>query len=153
MKRAYYAHRLQSYHTDEEARDIALIESLGFECVNPSAPEHSRTKRGERTMEEFCQLAASCDLLIFRAFPEGRISSGVHKELAAMRKAGKPILELPSYPQFRHRALTREQTRARMRDGYVRVGLEARVEREPLDRPPLNMALLDVRESDEYNDQ
>jgi len=40
MKRKiYYAHPLNIYNTAQEKRNIATLESLGFEVVNPNCAE------------------------------------------------------------------------------------------------------------------
>ena len=104
---AYYAHPMAIYGTPQEEADIKLIESLGFECLNPNSPSYQG-----HTMNQFCALAARCDLIVFRAFEDGMIGSGVAKEIEAMKKMGKPVLELTG--RITRRALSREETRERL---------------------------------------
>ena len=38
MTKAYYAHCLSIFNTPQERRDVAVLETLGFEVYNPPAP-------------------------------------------------------------------------------------------------------------------
>jgi hypothetical protein len=49
-------------------------------------------------------MAANCDLIAFRALPDGSITCGVAKEI----KMGPPVIELPS--GVTRRTLTMQQT-------------------------------------------
>jgi hypothetical protein len=55
-------------------------------------------------MKFFVQLASECDLIAFRALPDGSITAGVVLEI----KAGPPVIELPS--GINRRTLTIQQT-------------------------------------------
>lgn len=105
MKTAYYAHSMSTYGAEQESKDIEVIESMGFKCLNPAVLTHT-------SMDEYCRIAANCDILIFRAFKDGNIGSGVAKEIEAMRAAGKPVLELSH--SIAKRILTRAETRMRI---------------------------------------
>lgn len=98
-KTCYYAHCQTIYGTPQELRDITLLEALGFEVVNPS--DVTIVEAYHRWLEEnpnenkmgfWEQLAQEQDVLAFRALPDGRIPSGVYKEIQAF---DGPILELP----------------------------------------------------------
>jgi len=91
----YYAHSMHLYGSAQEARDIKLLEDLGFEVVNPNTPEHQLEAKtsGEMTMAYFERLAERCDALAFRALPDGNISAGVFTEIIGVE--GKPVIELP----------------------------------------------------------
>jgi hypothetical protein len=106
--KAYYAHCKSLYGTAQEKRDMFLIASLGFEVVNPSAQEWQQLwqEKGMDAKEDFAKM---CDVIIFRALPQGAISAGVFKEIEAFQKFSKPVLELPS--MISTRELTLEQTR------------------------------------------
>jgi hypothetical protein len=93
-KTCYYAHSLHLYETAQEARDILTIEQLGFKVVNPNAPEHQKPYEKEG-MDYFVDLANSCDVLAFRAHPNGEIPAGVHKEVINFIKTQRPVFELP----------------------------------------------------------
>jgi hypothetical protein len=93
--KAYYAHCKAIYGTPQEDRDMALIASIGFEPVNPNAPEFAEGWR-TRGMEYKNHFADTCDLIIFRGLPDGRIPAGVAKEIETFQARKKPVLELPA---------------------------------------------------------
>ena len=114
-KKAYYAHCKAIYGKPQEQRDIALLESLGFEVVNPSDIKwYDRWKEHEMAAKDI--FATECDLIVFRGLPGGKIPQGVFKEINAFRRIGKPVLELPSS------LLEREQTLEQTREYLCEVG-------------------------------
>jgi len=98
-KRVYYAHPMSLYDTPQEERDTEFLEGLGFQVVNPNAWPY---KGG--SFEQYLSMAANCDLIAFRALPDGSITCGVAKEI----KMGPPVIELPS--GVTRRTLTMQQT-------------------------------------------
>lgn len=108
----YYAHSMAIYNTRQEQRDILLLESLGFEVVNPNTPEHSAKAKGK--MEYYCELATQCDVIAFRALPDGSIGSGVAKEIEDAMAADCMVIELPSC--ISRRKLNIEQTIEHLRE-------------------------------------
>lgn len=108
-KKAYYAHCKAIYGKPQEKRDITLLESLGFEVVNPSDIKwDDRWKEHDMAAKDM--FAAECDVIVFRGLPGGKIPQGVFKEIAAFQRINKPVLELPS--SLLEREQTLEQTRA-----------------------------------------
>ena len=97
MPKCYYAHPMSIYGTPQETRDIELLESLGFEVVNPSEMSFD-------DLDDYCTVAAGCDLVAFRSLPDGSITSGVAEEI----KTSERVIELPS--AISRRSLTLEQT-------------------------------------------
>jgi hypothetical protein len=106
------------YGTPQEVRDVALLEALGFDVDNPNNPvtatrclslHESGVDSGAIMERVFKPRAETCDVLVFRALPDGSIPAGVAKEIEWALAAGKPVIELPS--GFRRRVLTVEQTR------------------------------------------
>lgn len=97
-KTIYYAHTMNLYLTPQEARDIELLEAMGFEVLNPASPEHAQgaQKLGNKMAYFIKLLIGQCDALAFRACPDGRISSGVAQEINVMLDLGRPVIELPS---------------------------------------------------------
>jgi len=88
---AYYAHPVSIYNTPQEERDIQLLTDLGFEVLNPNTPEHSEGyKMGG--MDYFESIISKCDLVAFRAFPDGSVPAGVAREIEWSDK----VIELPS---------------------------------------------------------
>lgn len=114
-KKAYFAHCKQQYGTLQEARDQALLSNLGFDVVNP-ADKCWEARWKEHDMAAKDLFAAECDLIVFRGLPGGKIPQGVFKEIAAFRKLGKPVLELPSS------ILEREQTLEQTREYLAEIG-------------------------------
>lgn len=136
--RIYYAHCIAIYHTPQENRDVELIESVftGATVINPSsraiADDCEAVRRdvanfnkyrlagppqdpSNEVMERvFKPLAQKCDLLVFRALPDGMIPAGVYKEITWAVEAGVSILELPSATSRREMSTT--QTRQYLKE-------------------------------------
>jgi hypothetical protein len=49
----------------------------------------------ETRMDYFVNLALSCSVGVFRAYPNGEIPSGVYKQITAMHEHQLPVIELP----------------------------------------------------------
>lgn len=119
MKKAYYAHCIAIYDSEQESRDIATLEAMGFIVVNPnneevqSACQATRTVGGD-VMAYFKPMVARADIFVFRALPDGAIPSGVAYELAHAMELEKPVIELPS--GVSRRALDYTQTREYLRE-------------------------------------
>ena len=60
-------------------------------------------------MEAFCYYVRKSSLLVFRAFPDGSIGSGVAKEIAWAVEFGIPVVEFPR--QVERRTLSTEETK------------------------------------------
>lgn len=95
VNRAYYAHPLSLYGSEQEKRDVALIESMGYECLNPNSVECDRGYQ-RYGMEYFIDLVKSCRVLFFRGFPDCTIPVGIGQEIDYARQAEIPVLELPN---------------------------------------------------------
>ncbi len=65
-------------------------------CLGKPRHTHPRDAGGEVMERIFKPLVASCDVLVFRALPDGTIPAGVFKEMTWAQANGTPILELPS---------------------------------------------------------
>jgi hypothetical protein len=113
--KAYYAHCKAIYGTPQERRDVAQIQQLGFEVVNPAEAEWDALWK-ERGMEAKQDFAIMCDVIIFRALPDGRIPQGVFKEIREFQLRGKPVFELPSM------IVSRELSLQATRDYMAEVG-------------------------------
>lgn len=98
----YYAHTMLSYDSTIEQQDIQLLERLGFKVVNPNS---KKIKEGlkvfldrntkDKTMDYFKEIVSECDLVAFRALPNGDILSGISAELQMALECNIPIIELP----------------------------------------------------------
>ena len=111
--RVYYAHCMALYNTPQEKRDVVLLRKLGFEVVNPNTKE---CDQGAKLygMHYFKRFAKTCDLVAFRALPDGAIPSGVALELEWFKELSKPVIELPSGVE--RRGISREATRQYLRE-------------------------------------
>lgn len=116
--RVYYAHCMALYDTPQEQLDVELLERLGWYVLNPNCQEHSTGAQKARDeaphdphagMLYFKPLVEHCDILAFRALPDGAIPAGVALEIEWAREANLAVIELPS--GVLRRGLTRMQTR------------------------------------------
>lgn len=114
MRIVYYAHSIALYGTEQEKRDLATLRNLGFEVVNPNAPEHDAGYKRDG-MDHFEKIVKwGSDTLAFRANPDGSINAGVALEIKWALEANHPVIELPA--NLSRRSLTVEQTRALLRE-------------------------------------
>lgn len=93
--KVYYAHCMALYDTPQEQRDIDTLKKLGYEVCNPNCTKYKKSWKN-LGMAFGEQLVAECDVFAFRALPDGRIPSGVFKELEWAMEQNKPVIELPS---------------------------------------------------------
>lgn len=111
-KTVYYAHPMYLYGKPQEKRDVLMLEEMGFEVINPNQEIHqtgySEYRKGnpENPMKYFTDLAGSCDVIAFRAFPDGKIGGGVYLEV--VENMDKPHFELPR--MIKARGLDHETT-------------------------------------------
>lgn len=104
----YYAHTMTSYGSTIEQQDVELLQNLGFEVVNPNTPniqaecdDFIKTNGREHVMDYFKSLVENCDLVAFRAIPNGDILSGVAAEVQHALDWNIPVIELPCSLQAR----------------------------------------------------
>jgi len=91
----YYAHCVSIFNTHQEARDIKLLEDLGYEVHNPNNEVDARGYK-EFGMSYFHSLITRCDVVAFRALPGGQIPAGIYKEINWAIDASIIVIELPS---------------------------------------------------------
>lgn len=114
--RVYYAHPISLYLSLQEERDITFLQKLGFEVINPNTSIHEEGYKKEG-MSYFDHLILQCQLLVFRAFPDGSIPAGVAYEINFAKQYNISILELPV--SINKRTLTVDQTRETLEEiGY-----------------------------------
>lgn len=109
MKKIYFARLINLYKTPQDQRDIATLEALGFEVVNPDKEELSLRYKTEG-MDVFLQAVSDCQALAFRSTVNMGITAGVVKEIQKAQELGLPVFELPTL--FSNRFLSVEDTRA-----------------------------------------
>jgi hypothetical protein len=112
MKKCYYAHPITDYGTSVEQMDIAVLESLGYEVVNPNKAEYDEAYQTVGMMV-FLDLVMQCDVVAFRGFRDGTIPAGVGKEVFHALKCNIPFFELPA--PVGPRTLSVEDTRAKLK--------------------------------------
>ena len=99
----YYAHPMPTYGSTIETQDIEMLEALGFDVINPANPEHQQkckdyiAKFGHAAvMNYFIDIIEKqCNILAFRALPDGYITSGIAAEICIAKDNNMPIIELP----------------------------------------------------------
>lgn len=102
--KVYYAHSMHLYGKPQEFRDVEMLERLGFEVLNPNSDKvkavvdkwKKKPGYGGNIMIVFEPFIKSCNLLAFRAHPDGKIGSGIAYEIAQAKNWAMPIIELPS---------------------------------------------------------
>ena len=89
----YYAHPIWTYGTKQEQRDLDLLKNIfpNGEIINPNSKENEELYKLQG-MELFTNLVDSCDIVVFRACPGGKIPAGIWKEI----NRNKILIELPS---------------------------------------------------------
>ena len=99
----YYAHCQAIYDTRQEDRDIALLEQLGFEVVNPNTEEileglakFKKANPDRNSMNYFYEILEECGALAFRSTPNGMIPCGIFSEIEFIQSLALPVIELPS---------------------------------------------------------
>lgn len=101
--KCYYAHTMTSYGSTIEANDVLLLESLGFEVINPNNRKHSEGcqayayKYGKDKVMDYFKMIISteCNMVAFRALPNGQILSGIAAEVKHAVSIGLSVIELP----------------------------------------------------------
>ena len=101
--KCYYAHTMLSYNSTIEKQDVELLETLGFEVINPNQSKHQigckeyAAKHGwDKVMDYFKKvIEEECDMVAFRSLPDGQILSGVAAEIQHAVSINYPVIELP----------------------------------------------------------
>jgi hypothetical protein len=144
-RRIYYAHCIAIYSTPQEDRDVAMLEEMGFEVINPNNP----------------QMQERCDELKQR-FKDGHLDGffdahrGQQPRLTQFRDAGEAIMELIFKPLISPAKIDALAFRA-LPDGRIPAGvyLEVQCAREkllPVIELPANLSgrQLSVESTREY---
>lgn len=81
---AYYAHSMETYGTEIESKDIEVLQTLGYEVVNPNDPIFK-----DADMEPFLELVRASDIVFSRG-----TTSGVNYEVHEAHKHDIPVVVL-----------------------------------------------------------
>jgi hypothetical protein len=100
------------YGTPIEVADVAMLEALGFEVINPNC---AASEAGYKAMgmDYFKKFSVECDLVAFRPVASSCIPAGVAKEVSWFQEANKPVIEIPV--RIGERTMSVEDTRAHLR--------------------------------------
>lgn len=115
MKLAYYARPISIDGSPQELRDHDLIRAMGYEPY-PIGDEKKKVLELYKTagMLAFKACVEDSSLLIFRAFPDGSIGTGVAQEIEWAINDGIPVVEFPR--QVARRTLSVDETREMLRE-------------------------------------
>jgi len=113
----YYAHCIDTYNSDVENNDIAMLESIAL-VYNPNSAEDERRYR-EDGMRHFLRAVRGCDALAFRPAKNGRITAGMWKEIQEARKNGLPVFQIYEVGDCGH-PMTVDETRKHLEDVGLR---------------------------------
>lgn len=110
----YFARPQSMYSSPQDLRDLRLIKTLFLdaEIIDPNTPEHQQGFE-EEGMGYVLTFIHEVDLIIFRAFPGGKIGAGVWKEIQYGLEYNADVLELPVITS--DRALSPDDTREYLR--------------------------------------
>ncbi len=105
----YFARPISQYGTFQDNRDIALLEKMKFEVINPAKTTEVKEDYKKRGMPAYTDLVATADALAFRSFVDLKIGAGVCAEIQKAQEMGLPVFELPTITA--QRELSVEETR------------------------------------------
>lgn len=113
-KRCYFSRPRPFYKTSQDKKDIELLESMGYEVIDPAVRSLAISSPPEEVaiigrMAKYKFLVKGCDVLAFRSFPDLKIGAGVLKEIVWAEESDIPVFELPT--DTGGRALSVEETR------------------------------------------
>lgn len=136
----YYAHPMSWYGTPEEAADVAFLETQYARVINPSAEhivrqvdEYIKLHGPGQVMQYFADIIRDdVDEVVFRRFNDGKIGSGVAREVFEAKIWDKPTHAIFTDFKSQRRLdrnfpgallwpmiLTVDQTRARIKKGTM----------------------------------
>ena len=118
-KKIYYAHTMTTYYSQEEANAVELLESMGYEVVNPSDKKivegfklFRKENPSRNSMDYFLDIVKTCDLLAFSAVGDGKLTSGVVKEVLYALGTKMPVIEIHTIDSLSSkRFMSLEETR------------------------------------------
>lgn len=93
MKRVYYAHPISMYGTQEEMREISLIEEKFRDVIVVNPAIFEQVPKGDDIMEFYFNLVRDCETVVFKRLL-GKVSAGVGKEVNFALQTGKAVYEL-----------------------------------------------------------
>lgn len=118
-KKIYYAHTMTTYYSQEETDAVELLESMGYEVVNPSDKKivegfelFKKNNPSGNSMDYFLDVVKTCDLLAFSAVDGDKLTSGVVKEVLYALDIKMPVIEIHTIDSLNpKRFMSLEKTR------------------------------------------
>lgn len=92
--KVYFARPIHLYGSPQDKRDLLLLGKVFSEVVDPN-DEQLTCDYKKKGMSVFLELVSTCDALVFRSFPDLKMSAGVVLEVKKALELGIPVLELP----------------------------------------------------------
>lgn len=115
----YYAHAISSYGSSQEGKDVATLSKLFYRVSNPNDPEiEKKYVESGKDWTIFDDLVRKADVLAYRTLPDGRITSGVWKEIEKALELNIPVIELPNFTVAQ--IMTKEETLQHLKEAGLR---------------------------------
>lgn len=115
----YYAHPISLYGTFQETTDVETLSKLFYSVSNPNDPEiEKKYVESGKDWAVFDDLVRKADVLAYRTLPDGRITSGVWKEIQKALELDIPVIELPNFTVAQ--IMTKEETLQHLKEAGLR---------------------------------
>lgn len=93
----YYAHPISLYNTLQEKQDLQTLAAICYKIVNPNHPDiEKKYIDSGKDWKIFDDLVLGCEALAYRTLPDGRITSGVWKEIQLALANNIAVIKLPN---------------------------------------------------------
>ena len=94
---AYYARAVHLHGTGQEGRDLKALRALGYQVVDRGGSVEGRVQpiAVDINPAQMARTMNQCQVLMFRAFPDGSIPAGVANEIQCAMTHEVPVLEFP----------------------------------------------------------
>ena len=107
--KAYYARPITHYNTKEDKQTLRLLNEMGLEVEDPNQEKYQIGYK-EKGMQIFLDAIDDCDVVFFKSFCNGKVTSGVQKEIQKAYDLGIPVFEFNPFLSSL-RKLSVEETR------------------------------------------
>ena len=119
MSMVYYAHAISQYDTATERADVETLLKMFHTVVNPNDPKIEKAYQDSgKDWKIFDDLVLKADVIAYRTLSDGRITSGVWKEVQKAVDHGIPVIELPNYTTAL--VMTKEETLQHLKEKGLR---------------------------------
>lgn len=105
----YYAHPISLYNSVQEKQDLQTLAAFCYKVVNPNHPDiEKKYIESGKDWKIFDDLVLGCEVLAYRTLPDGRITSGVWKEIRLALENNIAVIKLPDLES--EVVMTKEET-------------------------------------------